>query len=75
MYQCVAKLIASALKIIFRYLVPLRYQSTLISLAQSSSLGSYTHVVRNDTAVWMSRRALLAANKVDVSEEEQYWWY
>jgi hypothetical protein len=63
MYQCTAKLIASALKINFRCLVPLRYQSTCISLAQTSSSGSCTCVVKNNTAVWMLRCALLAANK------------
>ncbi len=52
------------LKVYFWCLVPLRYLSTLISLAQSPSLGSCTLVVRNDTAIWMSRRALLAANNI-----------
>ncbi len=63
MCQYIAKIIASALKINFKCLVPLRYPSPHISLAQLSSLGSCTHVVRNDTANWMSYCALLAENK------------
>ncbi len=70
MYQCIAKFIASVLSISLRYLVTFRYFRTLLSFPQSSSSGAYTHVVRNDTAVWMFWQALFAAN----SSWYTVWW-
>ena len=52
-----------ALKIRGRVSVSRKYLIKRTSLVQSSSSGKITLVVRNATAVWMSGRARLVANK------------
>ena len=55
--------VESALKIRGRVSVARKYLIKRNSLVQSSSLGQSTLVVRNATAVWISGRAHLVANK------------
>ena len=55
--------VESALKIRGRVSVARKYLIKRTSLVQLSSSGQSTMVVRNETAVWMSGRACLVANK------------
>ena len=62
--------VSPTLKVSFSSLVPLRYFNTHFSFPQSSFSGLFTHVVRDYTAVCMSRRSLALMN----SSCTTVWW-